>query len=352
MSKPTFRARTLDSAKPMPILRESREELTPEIVAQMSTSALTMQPPVLVAAMDKEEERETHLQRALDAQQVLKVSAAAYAIPIHPPTEDPEAYLEDYEAHHRDPLRPPKQYINLQALLDDEGECYEYDLDSEDEAWLDDWTRKQPSSPQLSARHMEAALQRFEQSSERTVCSLDEARALAKDLDEDTVLALYNHWTAKRQRLKHPLLLEVRTEKHDGSNSNNPYIAFRKRCEKMQTRKNRKNDELSYIRMLRLRRDMERAMYAPVPFALFVCLPHGHVLLVLSPQSSSTSFRGQMGPNWRIENEISPGVTNSILNDLAFFFFVFQRSLATCSTTGRRQARFRCLPTSDCQKPV
>ena len=58
MSKPTFfRARTLDSAKPMAILRESREELTPEIVAQMSTSALTMQPPVLVAAMDKEEER-------------------------------------------------------------------------------------------------------------------------------------------------------------------------------------------------------------------------------------------------------------------------------------------------------
>ena len=33
------------------------------------------------------------------------------------------------------------------------------------------------------------------------VCSLDEARALAKDLDEDTVLALYNHWTAKRQRM-------------------------------------------------------------------------------------------------------------------------------------------------------
>ena len=33
------------------------------------------------------------------------------------------------------------------------------------------------------------------------VCSLDEARALAKDLDERTVLELYNHWTAKRQRL-------------------------------------------------------------------------------------------------------------------------------------------------------
>ena len=115
-------------------------------------------------------------------------------------------------------------------------------------------------------------------------------------------------------------------------------------------RQNRKNDELSYIRMLRLRRDMERAMYAPVPFALFVCLPHGHVLLALSPQFSSRSFRGQMGPNWRIENEISPGVTNSILNDVVFF--VFQRSLAICSTTGRRQARCRCLPTSDSQKPV
>ena len=40
----------------------------------------------------------------------------------------------------------------------------------------------------------------------------------------------------------------------------NPYIAFRRRTEKMQTRKNRKNDEASYEKMLKLRRDLSRAV--------------------------------------------------------------------------------------------
>ena len=40
----------------------------------------------------------------------------------------------------------------------------------------------------------------------------------------------------------------------------NPYICFRRRTEKMQTRKNRKNDEASYEKMLKLRRDLSRAV--------------------------------------------------------------------------------------------
>ncbi len=45
-----------------------------------------------------------------------------------------------------------------------------------------------------------------------------------------------------------------------GGSSSNPYIAFRRRTEKMQTRKNRKNDEASYEKMLKLRRDLSRAV--------------------------------------------------------------------------------------------
>lgn len=58
------------------------------------------------------------------------------------------------------------------------------------------------------------------------------------------------------------LLPQVRTEKRDGTQaSNNPYIAFRRRAEKMQTRKNRKNDEESYEKMLRVRSDLRKAVY-------------------------------------------------------------------------------------------
>lgn len=58
----------------------------------------------------------------------------------------------------------------------------------------------------------------------------------------------------------HSLIPEVKQEKRDGSTSNNPYVAFRRRTEKMQTRKNRKNDEVSYEKMLKLKRDLSKAV--------------------------------------------------------------------------------------------
>jgi hypothetical protein len=36
---------------------------------------------------------------------------------------------------------------------------------------------------------------------------------------------------------QHPLIPTVKTEKRDGSTTSNPYVAFRRRTEKMQTRK-------------------------------------------------------------------------------------------------------------------
>lgn len=59
---------------------------------------------------------------------------------------------------------------------------------------------------------------------------------------------------------QHPLILTVKTEHRVGTAANNPYLAFRRRTEKMQTRKHRKNDEASYEKMLKLRRDLYRAV--------------------------------------------------------------------------------------------
>lgn len=52
----------------------------------------------------------------------------------------------------------------------------------------------------------------------------------------------------------------MKTENRGGIAANSPYLAFRRRTEKMQTRKNRKNDETSYEKMLKLRRDLSRAV--------------------------------------------------------------------------------------------
>ena len=52
----------------------------------------------------------------------------------------------------------------------------------------------------------------------------------------------------------------VNSSAQGSSGATNPYIAFRRRTEKMQTRKNRKNDEVSYEKMFKLRRDFIRAI--------------------------------------------------------------------------------------------
>ena len=56
------------------------------------------------------------------------------------------------------------------------------------------------------------------------------------------------------------VLWQVKGEKCSGSAPSDPYVAFRKRTEKMQTRKNRKNDEVSYEKMLKLQRDLRKSV--------------------------------------------------------------------------------------------
>jgi enhancer of polycomb-like protein len=81
------------------------------------------------------------------------------------------------------------------------------------------------------------------------------------DADKDAFLArVYEYWHAKRARYRHPLTPSVITDKSGVVTApNNPYLVFRRRTEKMQTRKNRKNEEHSYENMLILKRDLIRA---------------------------------------------------------------------------------------------
>ena len=68
------------------------------------------------------------------------------------------------------------------------------------------------------------------------VLSVRDAQSLLRD-EEDLVIAVYDYWLAKRLRLGRALIPAVRHERRDGTSSSNPYLAFRKRTEKMQTRK-------------------------------------------------------------------------------------------------------------------
>lgn len=243
MSKVTFRARALDASRPMPVYKA--EEL-PDI---RDFATINRSVPQMPTGMEKEEETEHHLQRALSAQQVYG-SSEALVIPI--PEVD---YIQErYDKLYKDDFKPTKQYIHLQAFGMDQ-EIPDYDMDSEDENWLNEQAKKMEITPSK----FEEMLDRLEKGSGQQVVTLREAKLLLKE-DDDLIIAVYDYWLNKRLRTQHPLIMTVKTEKRDGSTSNNPYVAFRRRTEKMQTRKNRKNDETSYEKMLKLRRDLGRAV--------------------------------------------------------------------------------------------
>ncbi|XP_059173938.1 enhancer of polycomb homolog 1-like [Physella acuta] len=243
MSKVSFRARALDASKPMPVYKAY------EIPDMKDFAQINRSVPQMPTGMEKEEETEHHLQRALSAQQVYG-SSEALVIPI-PEVQD---ISERFHLLYPDTYKATKQYIHIQAFNMDQ-EIPDYDMDSDDDSWLNEQSKKMEITP----IKFEEMMDRLEKGSGQQVVTLQEAKLLLKE-DDDLIIAVYDYWLNKRLKMQRPLIATVKSEKRDGTTTNNPYVAFRRRTEKMQTRKNRKNDEVSYEKMLKLRRDLQKTL--------------------------------------------------------------------------------------------
>ncbi|XP_030631207.1 enhancer of polycomb homolog 1 isoform X2 [Chanos chanos] len=245
MSKLSFRARALDATKPLPVFR--CEDL-PDLHEYASINRAVPQMPT---GMEKEEESEHHLQRAISAQQVYGEKRDNMVIPV-PEAESNIAY---YESLYPGDFKMPKQLIHIQPFSLD-TEQPDYDLDSEDEAFVTKLKRKM----EVGALQFEEMIDRLEKGSGQQLVTLQEAKLLLKE-DDELIREVFEYWSRKRKSCKSGSLIPtVKQEKRDGSSTSDPYVAFRRRTEKMQTRKNRKNDEASYEKMLKLRRDLSRAV--------------------------------------------------------------------------------------------
>ncbi|XP_078519466.1 enhancer of polycomb homolog 1 isoform X2 [Lissotriton helveticus] len=245
MSKLSFRARALDASKALPIFR--CEDL-PDLHEYASINRAVPQMPT---GMEKEEESEHHLQRAISAQQVYGEKRDNMVIPV-PEAESNIAY---YESIYPGEFKMPKQLIHLQPFSLD-AEQPDYDMDSEDEVFVNKLKKKMDIFP----LQFEEMTDRLEKGSGQQAVGLQEAKLLLKE-DDEVIREVYDYWIKKRKNCRAPSLIPVvKQEKRDGSSTNDPYVAFRRRTEKMQTRKNRKNEEVSYEKMLKLRRDLSRAV--------------------------------------------------------------------------------------------
>ncbi|KAF7709910.1 enhancer of polycomb homolog 2 [Silurus meridionalis] len=245
MSKLSFRARALDAAKPLPVYCNG------DVPDLSDCVAISRAVPQMPTGMEKEEEAEHHLQRAICAQQVFREKKDSMVIPV------PEAQgcITYYDRLYKGDFRQPKQLIHIQPFgLDSEQP--DYDMDSEDETLLNRLNRKM----ELKPLQFEVMVDRLEKASANQLVTLQEAKLLLNE-DDYLLKSVYDYWVRKRKNCRGPSLIpQIRQEKRDGSTNNDAYVAFRRRTEKMQTRKNRKNDEASYEKMLKLRREFSRAI--------------------------------------------------------------------------------------------
>ncbi|KAM6900780.1 enhancer of polycomb homolog 1-like [Xenentodon cancila] len=245
MSKLSFRARALDASKPLPVFR--CEDL-PDLHEYASINRAVPQMPT---GMEKEEESEHHLQRAISAQQVYGEKRDNMVIPV----PEAECNITHYESLYPGEFKMPKQLIHIQPFSLD-TEQPDYDLDSEDETFVNKLKKKM----EITALQFEEMIDRLEKGSGQQLVSLQEAKLLLKE-DDELIKEVFDYWSRKRKTCKGGCLIPIiKQEKRDGSSTSDPYVAFRRRTEKMQTRKNRKNDEASYEKMLKLRRDLSRAV--------------------------------------------------------------------------------------------
>ncbi|XP_061776764.1 enhancer of polycomb homolog 1-like isoform X1 [Nerophis ophidion] len=245
MSKLSFRARALDATKPLPVFR--CEDL-PDLHEYASINRAVPQMPT---GMEKEEESEHHLQRAISAQQVYGEKRDNMVIPV----PEAESNITYYDSLYPGDYKMPKQLIHLQPFSLD-TEQPDYDLDSDDDAFITKLKKKM----EISLLQFEEMIDRLEKGSGQQLVSLPEAKLLLKE-DDELIKEVFDYWSRKRKNSKALSLINIiKQEKRDGSSTSDPYVAFRRRTEKMQTRKNRKNDEASYEKMLKLRRDLSRAV--------------------------------------------------------------------------------------------
>ncbi|CAB1326074.1 unnamed protein product [Coregonus sp. 'balchen'] len=202
MSKLSFRARALDASKPLPVFR--CEDL-PDLHEYASINRAVPQMPT---GMEKEEE--------------------STSTPTAPgPVQSQRTLFKPLSLDTDILMSKPSLHLSHAVAFSLDTEQPDYDLDTEDEAFA---------------------------------VSLQEAKLLLKE-DDELIKEVFDYWTRKRKNSKHSTLHPtVKQEKRDGSSTSDPYVAFRRRTEKMQTRKNRKNEEAGYEKMLKLRRDLSRAV--------------------------------------------------------------------------------------------
>lgn len=257
MSRPSFRPRPIDLAKPLPIIKSSKDLRNEDDV--VVNRAL----PTIATGVDPAEEEEQHLKQALLASVLGEVDIP---IPVVHKVEPPK--MPQLGGPFK---RPAAAYIVFDRSDDDiEHATIDYDADFEDEAFVAKFNKDHPLPEKtkqipLSIGLMEKAMDVLEKAQGRSEnedknlvtyatvrASLSEAMPTFSDLCRRQAFA---HWSSRRQ--KHPASFLRFYQKQPAAQDPNPAVAFRPRDKDAHLAGRRMNTYENFLRAAALRAELD-----------------------------------------------------------------------------------------------
>ncbi|KAK3000497.1 hypothetical protein RJ639_022160 [Escallonia herrerae] len=256
MSRLSFRPRPLDITKKLPIVKNFKDFEDEEAPTSTRTQMLR-----IAAEADNE----------VQVQQVPSKKAAS-EIPT------PQFVVVDtYERDYSRTFSQPTSYLRARGARAEIGEFVEYDLDNEDEDWLQEFNKEKKT---LAVEKFETILFKLEvldhKARERAgVITPTLASPIPVLLTFDAAVealqsfsikygvfqSIYNYWKEKRERWQKPVLR--RMQPPPPVNDTNPYNVFRPRekSHRLHTRRmqRRENNVQSFEKLRQVRRNLDQA---------------------------------------------------------------------------------------------
>lgn len=213
--------------------------------------------------VEKGEEKEYHLQAALANSSTGEKEGE---IPAPPAEESADI---DYDSLYSLKFDKTATYIRFSQTVEECTGC-QYDMSTEDDAFLQEYNQKRPAGSKCSEDDFERIFEIFEDTAEQqspyaavdqTVIPFETMRLPLHQQLEEKLHAFtkdfYEFWKKRRQESSnHPLQPCLKFETHQDNDDGDPYVCFRRR-EVRQTRKTRARDVQSTEKLKRLRKELE-----------------------------------------------------------------------------------------------